>query len=104
MKRQSFALKALLGRPRRFCGGGVAEWRLGTASENFSKDFFKDFSFIFTLQEVEAGLVELVPVDDALRREWPELPSWRRVGQYANMEVQSRQILNNEHALQRAKQ
>lgn len=68
------------------------------------RTFSKTFSFIFTLQEVEAGLVELVPVDDALRREWPELPSWRRVGQYANMEVQSRQILNNEHALQRAKQ
>ena len=48
--------------------------------------------------------MELVVVNDELRRQWPELPSWRRVGQYANMEVQSRQILNNEHAMRRARE
>mmetsp|Transcript_48283 Transcript_48283/g.90438 ORF Transcript_48283/g.90438 Transcript_48283/m.90438 type:complete len:734 (-) Transcript_48283:11-2212(-) len=32
------------------------------------------------------------------------MPSWDRVGSFAKMEVQSRQILNNEHALQRSKQ
>lgn len=53
---------------------------------------------------VESGFVELVPVDDALRAQWPSMPSWRRVGQYAHMEVQSRQILNNEHALLRARE
>eukprot|EP00435_Cladocopium_sp_Y103_P060196 s684_g22.t1 len=53
---------------------------------------------------VEAGFVEVVPVDEALRAQWPSMPSWRRVGQYAHMEVQSRQILNNEHALLRARE
>ncbi|CAJ1404870.1 unnamed protein product [Effrenium voratum] len=53
---------------------------------------------------VQNGFVELVVINDALRAQWPSMPSWRRVGQFANMEVQSRQILNNEHALVRARQ
>eukprot|EP00913_Durusdinium_trenchii_P022202 g20862.t1 len=53
---------------------------------------------------VERGFVELLPVDDALKAQWPSMPSWRRVGQYATMEVQSRQILNNEHALLHARE
>lgn len=53
---------------------------------------------------VQAGFVELVAVDEGLKRVWPSLPSWRRVGHFAEMEVQSRQILNNEHALLRARQ
>eukprot|EP00930_Biecheleria_cincta_P034147 TRINITY_DN23617_c0_g1_i1.p1 TRINITY_DN23617_c0_g1~~TRINITY_DN23617_c0_g1_i1.p1 ORF type:complete len:828 (-),score=149.61 TRINITY_DN23617_c0_g1_i1:9-2492(-) len=53
---------------------------------------------------VQAGFVELVAVDEGLKRVWPSLPSWRRVGHFAEMEVQSRQILNNEHALIRARQ
>jgi len=53
---------------------------------------------------VEAGFVEITIVNDHLRGEWLSLPSWRRVGQFAGMEVQSRQILNNEHALVRARE
>ncbi|CAK0805543.1 unnamed protein product, partial [Prorocentrum cordatum] len=49
-----------------------------------------------------AGLVELVGVDGALREAWRSLPSWQRVGHFSSMEVQSRQILNGEHALGRA--
>ncbi|CAE7300450.1 EIF(ISO)4G2, partial [Symbiodinium sp. CCMP2592] len=51
---------------------------------------------------VQAGFVELVAVDAQLREQWPSMPSWERVGRFADMEVQSRQILNNEHALRRA--
>mmetsp|Transcript_70486 Transcript_70486/g.228415 ORF Transcript_70486/g.228415 Transcript_70486/m.228415 type:complete len:897 (-) Transcript_70486:91-2781(-) len=52
---------------------------------------------------VEAGFVELIDVDDTLRNSWQSMPSWGRVGSYCNMEVQSRQILNNEHAMLRAR-
>lgn len=53
---------------------------------------------------LDAGFVELIPVDNELRATWPSMPSWSRVGSYCDMEVQSRQILNNEHALRRARQ
>ena len=30
-----------------------------------------------TVAEVERGFVELLPVDDALKAQWPSMPSWR---------------------------
>mmetsp|Transcript_13907 Transcript_13907/g.43614 ORF Transcript_13907/g.43614 Transcript_13907/m.43614 type:complete len:881 (-) Transcript_13907:100-2742(-) len=53
---------------------------------------------------MDAGFVELTEVNDELRKTWPSMPSWGRVGSFSGMEVQSRQILNNEHALRRAKE
>ena len=32
-----------------------------------------------TAPEVDAGFVELVPVDDSLRSQWPSMPSWRQL-------------------------
>ena len=40
--------------------------------------------------------------DDALRREWRDLPSWARLELYADSEVQARQQLNCEHAARAA--
>eukprot|EP00927_Polykrikos_kofoidii_P065324 TRINITY_DN61099_c0_g1_i1.p1 TRINITY_DN61099_c0_g1~~TRINITY_DN61099_c0_g1_i1.p1 ORF type:complete len:922 (-),score=124.67 TRINITY_DN61099_c0_g1_i1:195-2960(-) len=53
---------------------------------------------------MDVGFVEVTRVTDVLRETWKSLPSWKRVGKYADMEVQSRQILNCEHALLRARQ
>ena len=41
--------------------------------------------------------------DDALRREWRDLPSWARLELYADSEVQARQQLNCEHAMAQAR-
>ena len=40
--------------------------------------------------------------DAALREEWRRLPSWGRLQLYAATEVQARQMLNAEHAMQRS--
>ena len=40
--------------------------------------------------------------DATLREEWRRLPSWGRLQLYAATEVQARQMLNAEHAMQRS--
>ena len=46
--------------------------------------------------------VQLRVRDASLRRDWQRQPSWARLGLYAATEVQARQALNAEHAMERA--
>ena len=49
-----------------------------------------------------AGRVQVRTHDESLREEWRQLPSWQRLRLYAETEVQARQQLNAEHAMDRA--